>query len=129
MFFPLCAIPDYYERLYSYGLVTRATIDAAKKALDAPAEANVTDEHKLHAVMQVGFEYVGTMLNKYWLPKANITARIESFYEARMSGFYLIGVQMRMFFLNAEDTRVFAECALALETAEVTQAERKGKEV
>ncbi len=45
-----------------------------------------------------------------------------------MSNFYVIGMHMRKFALDKNDLRVFAECALALESDEETKKQRNGKE-
>ena len=115
-FMTICAQPAYYEKLYAYGLVGRATIDDAYAKLQSAQHSNDT---KLDSVFSVGFEVAGNILNKHWLPKADLARRINVTYEklfGTVRQFYTIGVQVRTFFMNnGSDLRAFLDCVHGVE--------------
>ena len=115
-FMTICASPRYYEKLYAYGLVERATIDDAfDKVRAKEGGGGVSNGTKLESMLRVGFEVGGNLLRNHWQIKDHISERTERAYRRFFAGNYVIGMQMRKFFMNNEsDLRVFFDCALAV---------------
>ena len=65
-FFELCSNPDYYNKFYYYGLVSRETILKAHEITYNMKYGllNYTSEYKQDIILQVPFEVGGNLLNK-----------------------------------------------------------------
>ena len=115
-FFAICSNPAYYEQLYASGLVERHTIDDAYSVLRN--ESLKADEAtKVDTVLRVGFQVGGNVLRHYWRPTETLASKIDYYYERFFKGFYVIGIQVRVQFLQgaAEFLSIFTECALNVE--------------
>jgi hypothetical protein len=116
-FFPYACNPKYYEKLYRYGLVKRSTIDDAyEKATNVKNKfSNVV---RVESLMRVGFEYASTFLRNYWVPKKTLSNLIDYYYNTFFEGNYVIGIQIREYYLSRinmnRDIEEFVACALHL---------------
>ena len=114
LFFELCSNPTYYEKLRYYQLVSQDTIDTARANLEKPTQRHLNDL-KVNSVLQVGFEVAGNLLNRMWIPKRTLRERID-FVAKRFLDHFVIGIQLRNYFLNGDvDRRRFFECAISIE--------------
>lgn len=54
-------------------------------------------------------------MNKHWLLKPNLRDKISSYYENEFIGAFVIGIQLRLYYLTKSDLRTFFSCALEIE--------------
>ena len=112
-FLELCSNPIYWNKLKYYGLVNNLTIDSAKNAL---SKYSYSDEAKTNAVLQVGYEVGGNLINKIWIPKKEIRDLVGFYLNKHFKGYYMIGIQIRYIYLNElDDTDTFIKCARHIE--------------
>ena len=120
IFFPICATPRYYEKLYNFGLVSRATIDDAYEK--APTSlANIkkskskrfSTAQRLDSLLRVGFEVAGNLLNKHWRPKPLVQRQVDYYVDTFFKGRFVVGFQIRTTYLDNDnmDIKAFVECA------------------
>ena len=111
-FFDLAANIKNAQKLVHFGFVTSETVKKAKKIIK---DKHVTKAWKLDSLFQIGFEFAGHVLNKYWLLKPNIKEKISDFIKQKFSGNFIIGLQLRFNYLNHEDIQTFIKCAFEIE--------------
>ena len=112
-FFSICSNPIYYEKLYETGLVERETIDAASVIL---TDDKADEPTKVEKMLRVGFEVGGNLLRNYWQTTDNFSTQVNYYYENFFKGHFVIGIQVRMEFLQGTDPYdVFVRCALGVE--------------
>jgi hypothetical protein len=122
-FFELCSNPDYYDKFFYYGLVSRETLLKAheitynmKNKLE-----NYTSEYKQDIILQVPFEVGGNLLNKMWIPKDHIMKKVEHYVNNIFKDYYMIGIQLRYeYLIDPLDTYKFLTCSFEIE-ANITQ--------
>ena len=108
-FFTICSNPSHYQKLYSYGLVKRETVDNAYKIA---SNSKYSNEEQLRAILQVGFEFGSTILNKYWLLSDEITNKVKAFTDKFFKDNFVVGLQMRNGFFPLEKAGpFFVKCA------------------
>jgi hypothetical protein len=113
-FFAICSNPDYYDKLYYYGLVSRATIDRAYEITQNMS--SYSNEVQGDEILKVPFEVGGNLLNKIWIPNDNLTSLIKKYIETEFNGYFVIGIQLRYEYLyDPIDTYQFINCSLELE--------------
>ena len=118
-FFALCSNPIYYEKLYNYGLVKRATIDSAYAMADKSKSKDASKDERLERVLHVGFEVAGNLLNKHWRMRRIIRKRVEHYMDNFFKGHFVIGLQLRKAYLTVEFEhayKAFIRCAQWIET-------------
>jgi hypothetical protein len=110
-FFETCSNSKYFEKLLAVGAVQRTTID---RALDIQSRSN---EEQLNRLFQVGFEAAGYVLKKGWPLRPHIVALVNQYKSQYFDGSFVIGLQLRVEFLNetAKDVEKFIDCALGIE--------------
>jgi hypothetical protein len=114
-FFELCCYPQYYDKLLYYGLVSNKTIDKARRALENKTHISKSKEQDV--IFQVGFEVGGNLLRYFWKPKAFLQNQIEAYYEKYFKGNFVIGLQLRFYYLNeTKDIQMFINCAQQIES-------------
>ena len=113
-FFPLSSNPLYYDKLYKYGLVEKATIDDARLKLNQPNK--YSSDERLEAVLRIGFQVGGNLLNKHWLPRPIIKTQIDYYVENFFKGNYVIGLQLRTSYMNEQSLQRFLDCAKDIES-------------
>jgi hypothetical protein len=73
------------------------------------------NEALAQALLQIGFEVGGNLLNLLWIPKVYIQSQVDRFVSLNFNGFFVIGLQIRTDFLNIEnirkDLKKFFKCA------------------
>ena len=119
-FMEICTNPDYFQKFFSYDLVTNETISLA---LNATSNKNSTQLEKKERLFKVGFEIGGNLLNRIWHPNEAIMKQIELFVNEYFKNNFVIGLQLRygdgnpqQTYLNKdEDTIKFINCALEIE--------------
>ena len=118
-FVELCSNPVYYSKLQHYGLVSKATVEGALTSLYDPRRSYAEDE-RVDSVLQIGFEVGGNLLNRLWVPKRILRDRIEHYWTSGLKGYYVIGIQIREYYLSALDRPLFVDCAHDIEKSVTT---------
>ena len=90
----------------------KQTVEKARNGLN---DSKLSQNTKLDRLFQIGFEFAGHVLNNYWLLKPRIKQKVNSFIEKKFSGDFIIGLQMRFYYLIQEDIQTFINCALDIE--------------
>lgn len=117
-FFDLCSNPNVLDKLASLGLVRQETIQRALNSLD---DENIIENQKIEYFLLIGFEYAGSVLNKYWKINTYMQQKVDDYYSNNFQGAYVIGMQFRMLYLNEIDIQTFFECARSIENAHATR--------
>lgn len=111
-FFDLCSNPIYYSKILKYNLAKNKTIFKAKQTLESKAN----DLDKMERVLQIGFEVASSLMKKFWRLESNFQKEIEDFYEKNFRNYFVIGIQMRVQFLDEnKDIHRFIKCANQIE--------------
>jgi hypothetical protein len=119
-FFDLCSNPLYFEKLSEHKMVKKETI---KRALLTLSDASISKNEKLENLFQIGFEYAGSVLNKHWRLKRNLTDRIERFAERNFRNKFVIGLQIRSDYIKtSEEIDVFVKCAKDIEKRHLNES-------
>ena len=68
-------------------------------------------------LFRIGFEFAGTVLNKYWILKPHLRRLADAYVEREFKDSYVIGIQIRWLhgYLEDEDIEVFVRCAQSIE--------------
>ena len=113
-FFELSTNPVYYNKLLCYGLVSKQTIDTARKIVENYDKHS--NKEKADGLLKIGFEVGGNLLNKLWIPKKPIVDIVNSYLNTSFKDYFVIGIQLRFHYLQDKtDTLKFIECALEIE--------------
>lgn len=89
-----------------------------------------SENNNLESSLQIGFETASNLMNKFWVLEKSLSDDIERFYEKKFKNNFIIGLQLRYEYLDAEkDTEKFIECALTIENSFLAQKENKNKTV
>lgn len=116
-FFEICSNPKYFNKLLELNLVSQKTIQNAMIALDSDKEKFGYNNYLIDSLYKIGFEVGGTFLNNHWKPKPVWQAKIDSILASEFDDNFVIGLQIRTFFLNStNDIDNFIKCAHNLET-------------
>lgn len=114
-FFELCLSYKFYDKLSSYGLVSKETLHNANKA---SKDFSLDESLKQDILFKVGYEVGGNLLRLFWKPKRFIKNMIDYYKDNHFKDYYIIGLQMRFYYLNkTQDVDVFIDCAFNLESA------------
>ena len=109
-FFYITSNPDYYSKLLSYRLVSRKTIENARKSLSQKS-------NNVEPFLSIGFQVGHRLMKKFWRLNSNFNRIVEDFYKNNFLGFFVIGIQIRTEFLkkNDSDLASFMNCADQIE--------------
>jgi hypothetical protein len=91
--FALCTNPIYYDKFLEYGLVSKSTVEQARRV--AANMQNYSSIDKANSLFQVSFEVGGNLLNKMWRPKEKIRKMIKQILNNEFEGNFVIGIQLR----------------------------------
>lgn len=111
-FFDLCSNPDYFAKLLEYKLVKNETIERALSALN---DEQTLIEQKVENFLLIGFEFAGSILNSYWKINTYMLEKVEEFENEHFQDAFVIGMQLRFYYLNENDVNVFINCAWEIE--------------
>ena len=112
-FMELCCNPIYYNKLLKYNLVSRETIESARKAI---SNEIISDAIRQENLFNVGYEVGGNILNQLWIPKKHIRDIVNYYLNKEYKNNFVIGIQLRYHYLNRLfDTTKFIDCALQIE--------------
>jgi hypothetical protein len=112
-FMEVCCNPIYYDKLLSYNLASKVTIENARKALSNEA---MSDAKKQDYVFSVGYEVGGNLLNQIWMPRKRIRDIVNYYLNKEYKNNFVIGIQLRYHYLNGLfDTTKFIDCAFQIE--------------
>ena len=114
-YFYICTNPIYYDKLYNFGLVSRATIEDAKEKMNNKTKHLYTKDVRLESALLVGWEVAGTILNTYWRPTKRLQSAIDYYVERYFSKYYVIGFQVRTLYF--QNFSIFVDCAQRIERA------------
>lgn len=113
-FFEICSNPQYYDKLFKYGLVNNQTI---QKAFQVKYNmSNYSDKEKQDYILKVPFEVGGNLLNKIWIPNDRIKSLINNYLNYEFNGYFMIGIQLRYQYINLQETYAFIKCAIQIES-------------
>ena len=127
LFMVLCANPNHYERLVYYNLVEHATVQRSIETMKNSSSSRVENNHNL---FMIGFEVGANLLNKIVIPKPKIQAIVKDFVKKEFVNRYVIGIQLRTFYLDVErDSLRFINCALQIENEYLSANKNNAKPV
>lgn len=107
-FFDLCSNPKHFDKLIKHRLVKEETI---QRALNSLEDENIVEQQRIEYFLLIGFEYAGTILNKYWRLSKRMQEKVDDYYKKNFEGAYVIGMQFRFEFMNESDVQAFLNCA------------------
>lgn len=105
----------YAQKLANYGFVSSETVQKASQSLE---DASLTNNDKVEQLLLIGVEFASHILNNYWHLKPNISEKVNTFVRDKFKSYFIIGLQIRIEFLNENETESFVKCALSIEEAE-----------
>ncbi len=111
-FYEISSNPIYYDKLLFYELVRSDTIAKAQIAIN-----NTKMNHglRLSAILQIGFEVGGNLLNRMWKVNSEMRAIIDKYKSEYFDKYYVIGIQIRRAYTTRNNFHKFTDCALELE--------------
>ena len=115
-FFEICSNPDYYEKLYNYGLVSFETKEKAYQV--TKNMSSYSDKDKKHFIFKVPYEVGGSLLNKMWIPNEFMMDKINYYLNNVFKDNFVIGIQIRYEFIDQRrrnDLDLFIKCAQDIE--------------
>jgi hypothetical protein len=129
-FFEFACNPKYFSTLRSLGLVKPGIIARAEKVLQLNG-SKFTNEQKIEALYQVGFDFASVALNFIWQPNQKLKQIIDQQFDLHFKGFFVIGMQFRFRYLSnkAEEVDNFVKCAHDLESKMRNETSSEGKRV
>ena len=102
----------YAQKLANLGFVRQETVHKASQALK---NSNMTIEQKGELLLSIGFEFAGYALNKYWHLKPYMAEKVNWYVRNKFRPHFVIGLQIRVEFLEKSDIDLFVRCALSIE--------------
>ena len=114
IFFDLGVDKSYYQAYLDYNLVSAKTIQAAWNIHNKESDLNNTAEN-LNILYQVGFELANSILKIFWNPSRSLKAEVDNFVEKYFKNYFVIGIQLRYWYVEWDDTLTFFECAIEIE--------------
>ena len=134
--FELCSNPIYYDKLLSYELVSRESINRARllfnnstynhASITLRNDDNTNELEKQQILFSIGYEVAGAILNAIWTPKAHIRRKMAE-YDFYFSKYFIIGLQIRSEFISDPvNVNRFFRCALNIEANLTSQQKRNG---
>jgi hypothetical protein len=127
-FFEICTNPIYYDVFLEFGLAKSETINKARNIFKNLTSSS--NDLKMRVFLRIGFEVGGNILNYFWKPNRELQNLINYYYQTEFMGNYVIGLQIRVEFLQnniqknayknenqlyAEILKEFIKCASNLE--------------
>jgi hypothetical protein len=112
-FFEVSSNPKYYNKLLEAEMVSMQAIE------NALGLNNKTEKEKVDALLQVGFEVAGNLLQKVWKLKPTILNSIRGFINEHFNReTFIIGMHIRMDFLRTVPSYLqkFIDCAFEIES-------------
>lgn len=113
-FFELCSYPQFYGKLLEYNLASNNTISKAQKELEN--KTTIYQGKSQDIVFQVGFEVGGNLMRYFWKPKEFLQNLIEYYFQTFFEGNFVIGLQLRSYYLFESDVQTFINCAEKIES-------------
>lgn len=127
LFMVLCANPNHYERLVYYNLVEHETV---QRSIETMKNSSASLVEKNHNLFMIGFEVGANLLNKIVIPKPKIQAIIKDYVRREFVNRYIIGMQLRTFYLDVDrDSLRFINCALQIENEYLSANRNNAKPV
>jgi hypothetical protein len=115
VFFDFGCDTRFFQTFLDYGLVSNKTLNEALKVLEA--DQVQTNERNRNVTYRVGFELGHSILKLFWKPKRALLNQIALYHNKFFKKNFIIGIQLRFFYLKWRDLDVFADCAKRIETA------------
>lgn len=123
-FFDLATKQEHAQKLVRAGFVKQSTVDKAFNL-----SKNYTENQKIEYLYMIGFEFAGHVLNHYWNLKPYLNNKAAKLVRTKFGTNFVIGIQLRMLYLEIRDIDLFIECARHIEKQKraITRAEYKVK--
>jgi hypothetical protein len=124
LYYELACNRKYFDTFVYYGLVRPDTVHSALAVLDSLSSnettmSSTTKDEDIDVLYRTGYELAHSILTTFWTPVAGIQEQVDAFVAAHFRGYFVIGLQLRYFFIWWNDTETFVQCAERIEASVV----------